>query len=113
MLSRTIQTFLLLALLAPLARAQDVPTEERKKPKISLADFEDAFLEVADKVRPGVVAIEVRHGGGDREGPRDILFSGVAWDSSGTIVALGRDLESANEILVSPFEGDAVKAHFV
>jgi serine protease Do len=93
---------------------KDAPAEAPKtetKPRISLADFEDAFLEVADKVRPGVVAIEVRHAGEDE--PRDILFSGVVWDADGTIVALGRDLESASEIVVSPFEGESVKAHFV
>ncbi len=37
--------------------ASQTPTA---KPKISLADFEDAFLEVAEHVRAGVVAIEVR-----------------------------------------------------
>jgi serine protease Do len=112
----------LASLAAPPSRAQDQPAGEKPadpKPaeapraKLSLADFEDAFLEVADKVRPGVVAIEVRHAGEDAESPRDILFSGVVWDRDGTIVAIGRDLESANEILVSPFEGEAVKAHFL
>src|SRR5581483_8638213 len=85
---------------------KDEPTTEPSRPKITLADFEDAFLEVAEKVRPGVVAIEVRHAGEDPRLARDVLFSGVVWDKDGTIVALGRDLESASEILVSPFEGE-------
>ncbi|HZU96081.1 MAG TPA: S1C family serine protease [Planctomycetota bacterium] len=114
-MSRTATLVLLLALVAPLARAQDgtASKDEPKKPRITLADFEDAFLDVAEKVRPGVVAIEVRHGGErDHDAERSVLFSGVAWDNSGTIVAIGRDLDSANEILVSPFEGEAVKARF-
>jgi serine protease Do len=109
-MSRTATLLLSLVLLAPLARAEDPP---EKKPHVSLADFEDAFLEVADRVRPGVVSIEVHHAGERPEFARDVLFSGVAWDASGTIVAIGRDLESASEILVSPVEGDPVKAHFV
>lgn len=118
---------LLVALAAPFASAQETtdtpketapkdapPKEEpRGKAKISLADFEDAFLEVAERVRPGVVAIEVRHVGEDPRLARDTLFSGVVWDAEGTIVALGRDLESASEILVSPFEGEPVRARFV
>jgi serine protease Do len=101
--------------LPAVARAQDVaPPTSQTKPRISLADFEDAFLEVAEQVRPGVVAIEVRHDGEDeRDFARNVNFSGVVWDADGTIVAIGKDLESANEILVSPFEGDAVKAKFV
>lgn len=112
-MSRTTTLLLCLAFLAPLARAEDPPRDATKKPRISLADFEDAFLEVADSVRPGVVSIEVHHAGERPELARDVLFSGVAWDASGTIVAIGRDLESATEIMVSPVEGDPVKAHFV
>jgi serine protease Do len=91
--------------------ASDAPPA---KPKLSLTDIEDAFLDVAEKVRPGVVAIEAKHEGEeDSEIARNIGFSGVVWDDEGTIVAIGRDLESATEISVSPFEGEARKARFV
>jgi len=92
-MQRSLTLVLLLALAAPLARAQDgtASKDEPKKPRITLADFEDAFLDVAEKVRPGVVAIEVRHAGErDHDAERSVLFSGVAWDNSGTIVAIGR-----------------------
>ncbi|MBI3725307.1 serine protease [bacterium] len=112
-------TCILLACALSLGRAQDTP--EKKDPpapgahKVSLEDFENAFLDVADKVRPGVVAIEVRHEGEEDEdqGPsRAICFSGVVWDAEGTVVALGRELESATEISLSPFEGEPLKARF-
>src|SRR5438270_13019175 len=75
------------------------PREAAPRPKLSLADIEDAFLDVAEKVRPGVVAIEANHEGEpDAELARNICFSGVIWDDEGTIVAIGRDLESATEI---------------
>ena len=94
------------------------------RPKLTLADLEDAFLDVADLVRPGVVAIEAKHEwagssehsqttGSDVELLGNVGFSGVVWDDEGTIVAIGRDLESATEISVSPFEGEAVKARFL
>src|SRR5262249_35708745 len=62
---------------------------------------------------PGVVAIEAKHEGEEEvDVARNVCFSGVVWDDEGTIVAIGRDLESATEITVSPYEGEPLKARF-
>jgi S1-C subfamily serine protease len=115
-LKTSFTTALLCLSLAAPALAQEGEKQEKpqEKPraKLSLADFEDAVLEVADKVRPAVVAIDASHEGEEKNviAPRRVSLSGVIWDAEGLIVAVGRDLESAQEITVTPLDGEPMKA---
>jgi serine protease Do len=90
--------------------------EEAPPPRApTLADFDRAFVEIAEKVRPSVVAIVVTPGRrSDALLPgRKVSLSGVVWDGEGHIVSLGRDFEGAAEILVVPLTGDPFAARLV
>jgi len=100
--------------LAAVAIAQD-KTGASGPARLALTELDAAYCDLAGQVRPAVVSIVAQQSfvGSAGKSERSIQLSGLVWDSSGSIVTLGRSLSAATSIEVLPLDGEAVKARLV